>query len=450
MTTVQGDGNILSSVLYDGEGRVCATRQPLLAGLYKQTQYVYDAEGNRVAEGMITDWSKGCDLTQNGFQQTKTYIVGPGGEQMTELSVDATQTSSWVHTNVQANGRLIATYANDSSNCTSSQSVPCQPSTGALHFILTDWLGTKRVQTTYDGTTESAWANLPFGDGQQVNCTSCSGADASEQHFTGKERDAESGLDNFGARYMASTMGRFMSPDYSEDPVPVPYASLSNPQSLNLYAYAGNNPLSFVDEDGHDGAAPTATCSGIIGCAVGFLKNLFSGGGNGGNGGSNGNGNGGGNGNGNGGGGGNNGDGFGGISPTQGRQIINNAKTYLNVPYSQNVAASSPDNKRGTQTGIDCSHLVCFASSLIYSTAENVANNPNLRKLNQGEAPQDGDIVVFVGGGHVVLWDASPPKVGYNLLGATTHHGVTWLPMSNKQGTQTFRGKPVFYRVKKN
>jgi RHS repeat-associated protein len=27
--------------------------------------------------------------------------------------------------------------------------------------------------------------------------------------FTGKERDSESGLDNFGARYYASTMGRF-------------------------------------------------------------------------------------------------------------------------------------------------------------------------------------------------------------------------------------------------
>ncbi len=33
--------------------------------------------------------------------------------------------------------------------------------------------------------------------------------------FTGKERDAESGLDYFGARYYASSMGRFMSPDPS-------------------------------------------------------------------------------------------------------------------------------------------------------------------------------------------------------------------------------------------
>ncbi len=55
MATAQGDNNIVNAVLYDGEGRVCATQQPISPGLYSQTQYIYDAEGNRVAEGMITD-----------------------------------------------------------------------------------------------------------------------------------------------------------------------------------------------------------------------------------------------------------------------------------------------------------------------------------------------------------------------------------------------------------
>jgi RHS repeat-associated protein len=68
---------------------------------------------------------------------------------------------------------------------------------------------------------------------------------------TGKERDAESGLDYFGARYDGSMMGRWMSPDWSAKAEPVPYAKLDNPQSLNLYAYVGNNPLSQIDEDGH-------------------------------------------------------------------------------------------------------------------------------------------------------------------------------------------------------
>jgi len=72
-------------------------------------------------------------------------------------------------------------------------------------------------------------------------------------HFTGKERDAESGLDYFGARYYASSMGRFMSPDWSAKATPVPYAVLNDPQSLNLYAYVRNNPLTRTDPTGHLG-----------------------------------------------------------------------------------------------------------------------------------------------------------------------------------------------------
>ncbi|MGA7317480.1 MAG: RHS repeat-associated core domain-containing protein [Silvibacterium sp.] len=69
--------------------------------------------------------------------------------------------------------------------------------------------------------------------------------------FTGKERDSESGNDYFGARYYSSTMGRFMSPDWDSDPTAVPYAEFTNPQSLNLYGYVLNNPLSHRDSDGH-------------------------------------------------------------------------------------------------------------------------------------------------------------------------------------------------------
>jgi len=68
---------------------------------------------------------------------------------------------------------------------------------------------------------------------------------------TGKERDAESGLDYFGARYYASSMGRWMSPDWSAKAEPVPYSKLGDPQTLNLYGYLTNNPLSRTDPDGH-------------------------------------------------------------------------------------------------------------------------------------------------------------------------------------------------------
>ncbi|WP_158944829.1 RHS repeat-associated core domain-containing protein [Granulicella sp. S190] len=73
----------------------------------------------------------------------------------------------------------------------------------------------------------------------------------SQRHFTGKERDAESGLDNFGARYFGSNMGRFMSPDPG---IPSPL-HLLNPQRWNMYSYGLNNPLSYTDSTGMDAAA---------------------------------------------------------------------------------------------------------------------------------------------------------------------------------------------------
>ena len=85
---------------------------------------------------------------------------------------------------------------------------------------------------------------------------------------TGKERDAESGNDYFEARYYSSAMGRFMSPDWSAQEEPVPYANLEDPQSLNLYGYVGNNPLSRVDKDGHCYPACTALIGGLIGAGV--------------------------------------------------------------------------------------------------------------------------------------------------------------------------------------
>lgn len=64
--------------------------------------------------------------------------------------------------------------------------------------------------------------------------------------FTGKERDTESGLDNFGRRYHASSLGRFMTPD----PIGVMKQKLIDPQQWNMYAYVRNNPLRFTDPTG--------------------------------------------------------------------------------------------------------------------------------------------------------------------------------------------------------
>lgn len=69
-----------------------------------------------------------------------------------------------------------------------------------------------------------------------------------DNHFTGKERDTESGNDYFGARYYASSMGRMMSPD----PLMATPQRLLDPQEWNMYAYARNNPLSITDPTGLD------------------------------------------------------------------------------------------------------------------------------------------------------------------------------------------------------
>ena len=91
---------------------------------------------------------------------------------------------------------------------------------------------------------------------------------------TGKERDAESGNDYFGARYFSSTMGRWMSPD----PTGLALATAENPQSLNLYAYVNNNPLSMIDPDGLQ-VAPAAVCETIWCKIQSVLGRIFSGGG---------------------------------------------------------------------------------------------------------------------------------------------------------------------------
>ena len=82
--------------------------------------------------------------------------------------------------------------------------------------------------------------------------------------FSGKERDAESGNDYMFARYYNSATGRFLSPDWSaKGDDPVPYAKLDNPQTLNLYAYILNNPLSKVDPDGHCSRPDDPDCSKV-------------------------------------------------------------------------------------------------------------------------------------------------------------------------------------------
>ena len=97
--------------------------------------------------------------------------------------------------------------------------------------------------------------SLPFGNA--LNCSG--GPDSAELHFSGKERDAESGNDYFEARYYASSMGRFMSPD----PSGLLGQNPADPQSWNLYAYARNNPLINIDPNGLDCIYATNNGKGV-------------------------------------------------------------------------------------------------------------------------------------------------------------------------------------------
>jgi len=142
-----------------------------------------------------------------------------------------------------------------------------------FYYDHADWLGTERAHTNMTGVVCETAKGLPFGDGQVITpvdggCTDA--ADVSPMHLTGKERDSESGLDNFGKRYNASSMGRFMTPDplvIQRLPASTFIAHLGNPQSWNKYGYVMNNPLSLTDPTGLDfyltcSGKDTATCQG--------------------------------------------------------------------------------------------------------------------------------------------------------------------------------------------
>jgi RHS repeat-associated protein len=233
------DGN--NKYWYDAEGQLCAVQSLAVTGL-PITQYIYDGMGARIGKGTLSaapsnSTSLCAPPLGSGFTLTARYLVDQGGDQVTELSEQSGEV--WKHSNVFSAARLTATYDYNGGN-------------GGLHYELADPLGTKRIQANISGQIEESCISLPFGDALSCTPTSLPTADdATEHHFTQKERDAESGNDYFFARYYNSALGRFTTPDWSAKVVPVPYAQMGDPQSLNLYAYVRNNPVTGVDPDGH-------------------------------------------------------------------------------------------------------------------------------------------------------------------------------------------------------
>ena len=208
--TAVGSGVSAERLAYDAEGRVNSATTA--AGV--QTTYGYNGQGNRV-------WKSTID----GI--TTTYVY-------------------------DAQSRLGAEYS------TMAQSPSC-----LTCYLSWDHLGTTRLVTDQNSQVVSRHDYLPFGDelgnGYAGRPGLWGASDAVNQKFTGKERDSESGLDYFGARYYGAALGRFTSPDD-----PLADQSAGDPQSWNLYSYVRNNPLKNIDPSGQDCITTSSqTSSGV-------------------------------------------------------------------------------------------------------------------------------------------------------------------------------------------
>lgn len=173
--------------------------------------YYYDGEGERVAK------STG-----------KLYLFGTGSAPVVETDASGTMTAEYVF----FGGKRVAMRKADNS----------------VHYYFADQIGSANVVTNATGAMppEQDIEYHPYGE-QQVYTDTL----GQQYKFTGHEHDPETNNDYFGARYYSSAMGRFLTPDWAATPVPIPYAVMGNPQTLNLYSYVENNPITGTDPDGH-------------------------------------------------------------------------------------------------------------------------------------------------------------------------------------------------------
>jgi RHS repeat-associated protein len=188
---------------YDPENRIQST-----AGV----TYTYDADGNRVEKS-------------GGTASTLYWYMTPGI--IAESDLSGTLKSEYVF----FNGKRLAR-------------IDLLGST--VHCYLSDHLNSTSMVISGAGAVEDESDYSPFGT-EYVLASS----GLNHYKFTSKERDSESGLDYFGARYYSSPLGRFITPDWAAKAMAVPYAEFADPQSLNLYSYVRNVPTTRFDVDGH-------------------------------------------------------------------------------------------------------------------------------------------------------------------------------------------------------
>ncbi len=202
----------------------------------------YDAAGNAIGLGSCTNClaydaeNRQVAAALNGG--TTSYGYDGAGNRVLKTTADGTVTV-YVY---DALNQLIAEYT----SAAVAPAAPCQTC-----YLSWDQLGSTRLVTDAGGNVIARHDYLPFGEeigaGNAGRPSGWGALDAVDQKFTGQERDDESHLDFFEARYYGSAQARFNSPDPMNAG-----ADLYNPQSWNGYAYVMNTPLSAVDPDGLD------------------------------------------------------------------------------------------------------------------------------------------------------------------------------------------------------
>src|SRR5205807_48332 len=204
MTSDPTDG---VSMTYDPENRIAtATKNGI------STTYSYDADGNRVKKA-------------SGTSSTLYWYMSPGIVAESDLA-----------------GVLKSEYVFFNGERVARKDFPGN----AVSYYFSDHLKSASAITDATGNVKSLSDYYPWGGELQF-----SNYDSNHYKFTGKERDSETGLDYFGARHYSNSLGRFITPDWSAVPVPVLYADLTDPQSLNQYSYVRNLPTTKADPDGH-------------------------------------------------------------------------------------------------------------------------------------------------------------------------------------------------------
>ena len=216
---------------YDAENRIIAT-----AG----TSYIYDGDGNRVEKCTEGKTAGTCTSNATG----RFYWLHKDGGTLNESDLG---------------GNFTAAYDRVAGQIAARIDLPAN----SIHYYFSDHLGSTNIVTDANGVVENESDYYPYG-GEMV----ITSGGSNRYKFTGKERDAESGLDNFGARYNASSMGRFMS----ADPVFMNIMRVMDPQRLNLYAYGRNNPLVYTDPTGKDIVSGTGDQKAVRAALVEIAK----------------------------------------------------------------------------------------------------------------------------------------------------------------------------------